>query len=347
MTPKQLLQRIQKPPLPPGFLFLGNELFYRDRCRQALARAVLGEEKGEGFIELDLSEQPLSRLADEARTLSLFASARLIVGFNAEAALPKRVADGGSAGAEVLRDYFRNPTPDVVIVIEAKRYDWSERDDKPKLERLAKFFSVVPEIVKFERLTAGEALAAARDLARRLKLSIDPGALSDLVEMLGSDMARLAGDLEKLAVFADGKKEITREDIEVLIPEARQRGMFELSDALAQKNRRRALDILDTLARAGEYWPMQINLLAGLFRQALAVKEGRARSVQEVLRLFQRHGIRIWPARAKQLLDIARQFTQSEIEQALVELFRADRDLRRERPDDRVIVEQLVMSLTA
>jgi DNA polymerase-3 subunit delta len=349
MTPKQFLQNARKSPLAAGYLFLGNELFYRDRCRQALLQAVLGEDAQpghEGLTEFDLAEQPLSRLLDDARTFSLFADKRLIVGSNAEAALPRNVA-ASSPDTDALVRYFEKPAPGVVILLESTRYDWSDRDDKARLERMEKFFSAVPETVKFERFTAGEALAAAQVLARRLNLAIEPEVLTELVEMLGNDVARLSNDLEKIALYAGGGQEVTRADIELLVPEARQRGMFEFSDALARKDRQRALEVLDTLALSGEHWPIQLSLLAGLFRQALAAKEQRARSVQDVMRIFNQYGIRIWPARAKQIVDIARQFSQTELERAVEAMFGADRDLRRERPDDRVIMEQLVVNLTA
>jgi hypothetical protein len=54
----------------------------------------------------------------------------------------------------------------------------------------------------------------------------------------------------------------------------------------------------------------------------------------------------MWPARARQIIEVGEKFSRTDLEQALVALFRADRDLRRERPDDRIIIEQLVMSLT-
>ena len=349
MTPKQFFQTIPKCSLAAGYLFLGNELFYRDRCRRVLLRAVLGEDAQsghEGLTEFDLAEQPLHKLIDDARTFSLFADKRLIVGCNAEAALPRNLA-ASSPDAAALSRYFEKPTPGVVVLFESTRYDWSDRDDKARLERMQKYFSAVPETIKFERFTAGEALAAAQVLARRLNLTIETEVLSELVEMLGNDVARLSNDLEKIALYAEGGREITRTDIELLVPEARQRGMFEFSDALAHKNRQQALDILDTLALSGEHWPVQLSLLAGLFRQALAAKEQRARSVPDVMRIFNHHNIRIWPARAKQIVEIARQFSQAELERAVGAMFEADRDLRRERPDDRVIMEQLVVNLTA
>ena len=356
MTPKQFLRQIEKPPLKPAYLLLGNELFYRDRCRRTLIRAALGDaavEAGapEGLIEIDLSEQPLSRLIDEARTLSLFASARVIVGSSAEAVLPRgaAVTKNSKTANEfaALAAYTGNPSPGVVLLFESTRYDWGNRDDKSRIDRVVRAFSKSAEIVELVRLTPSEALKTATVLAKRLNVRISPALLSELVDTLGSDMARLAGELEKLALYAGPESEITGKQIELLIPEARQRGVFEFSEALSKGDRLRALDVLDTLARTGTSWPMQISLIASLFRQALAAKEDRAQNANQVTQLFSRHGIRIWPARARQVFDIGRYFSQQQLETALIQLSQADRDLRRERPSDRLIMEQLVLSLTA
>jgi DNA polymerase-3 subunit delta len=350
MKPRQFLQRIAKGPSAAGYLFLGNEQYNRDRCRRALVQSVLGNanaDETEGLTHFDLSEHSIYDLLDDARTLSLFATSRVIVGANAESALPRRIVSKAGPEIEALRKYFADPTSGVVILFEATRYDSSDRDDKTKIERVARFFAPVPERVELDRLSPRDVLSDAQTLAKRLELNIDSKALADLVEMLGADMARVAGDLEKLSLYAGKDGRITADEIELLIPEARQRGMYEFSDALAHRDRRRALDILDTLARSGEYWPMQINLLAGLLRHALIVKEEGLKSVANVSRTFQQKGLRMWPARAKQVLEISRQFTQEELEGALERLFDADRDLRRERPNDRVIMEELVVNLTS
>jgi DNA polymerase III delta subunit len=92
---------------------------------------------------------------------------------------------------------------------------------------------------------------------------------------------------------------------------------------------------------------MQLTLLAGLFRQALAVRESNARDSRQVVSALGRHGVRIWPSRAQQLLGVARKFSKQELEKALIGFFEADRDLRRERPDDRFIMERLIVELTA
>src|SRR6185503_14703693 len=111
-------------------------------------------------------------VVQEARTLSLFATRRLIVAYNAEAVLlrARDVEDSDEEGAAASGDpfggYFRNPTPGVVILIEALRFNWDDRDEKKKLERLSKYFSTGPVVVEMRRLDPQAALEGARRLVR-------------------------------------------------------------------------------------------------------------------------------------------------------------------------------------
>ena len=350
ITPKQFIDRIKKAEPQPVYLFLGNELFFRDRCRRALTQVVLGDSatetpNPEGLTEIDLGRQHLAALIDEARTMSLFATARLLIGAHAEAAIPRVTGAKAAEPFEALRSYAASPTPGTVVLFEATRFDLGERDDKPKIDRLVKLFGSACEIVEMKRLSADQALRESAARAEQLGLQIDRSSLTDLVEMLGGDMGRLANELEKLSLYVGSDRPVQGEDLELLIPEARRRGVFEFSDALAHGDRVRALDILDTLAETGVSWPMQVNLIAGLLRQALAMKEQGARTAQQVLSVSKQYGIRMWPPRVRQLVEIGRHFSPGRLEKALIRLGEADRDLRRERPNDRVIMEQLVMAL--
>jgi DNA polymerase-3 subunit delta len=357
VDPAQFLLQLQKSRPAAGYLFLGNELFSRDACRKALLEAALPPEDREaGLVQYDLSETTLDAVLEDARTLSLFAGARLIIAYNAEALLLRARDTDDAEQAELSRDrqgaddpfrgYFRNPTPGAVILIEALRFDWDDRDESKKLERLAKYFSAVPVTVEMRRLDPRAALEGARRLARQHQLAIGDPLLAELAEALGHDMARIANEISKLALYAGGGKEITRDDLAALVPEARTSGLFELTDALAARDRTRALEILDTLTRMDVYLPLQISFLAGVFRYALAVKQAGVRNAGEVNRLFQRLGLPVWPARAQQALETANRFTRAQLERAMVLLFETDRDLRRDRPDDRIVMERLVWTLT-
>lgn len=349
LKPGNLIKQLRKGGKPAaGYLFLGVEPFYRSRCRDAVRKAVLGADPDEtAKVEVDLAEQPLNHLLEEARTLSLFDSSRLVVGRNAEKALPRTGGKAGKIDQQRLAEYFKDPVPGTTVLLEAVRYDSQERGQKDKLQRVGKFFAAVPVRIDLDPLSVQEACFVGRVLAGRMGLKIRQNVVAELVDMLGADAFRIENELEKLVLYVGKDREVAGDDLELLVPEARQSGLFQFSEALVTRDRARALELLDTMSKAGMYWPMQLNLIAGLFRQALAAKELGLKGPHQIRARLAEFGLRVWPARAKQLAGIMSRFREQELRDALVALFEADRGLRSSRPEDRVVVEMLVMKLTS
>ena len=348
MKPGDLIRRLRKRHEPAaGYLLLGAEPFYRSRCRQAIREAVLGPDPDvTAMVEIDLAKRPLRDLVEEASTMSLFAPNRLVVGRNAEGAVPKTAGRARDSARRSLAAYFNDPAPGTTVVLEAVRHDSHDRGSKEKLQRIGKFFDAVPVRIDLVALSVDEAHFVGRVLARRMGLRISEQAVSQLVEMLGADGFRIENELEKLLLFAGPDREVTRADLELLVPEARQSGLFQFSEALAARDRAGALRVLDTMAKSGMHWPLQLNLIAGLFRQALAAKELGLRNARQISGGLARTGSRVWPQRARQLAGIVSRFRESELRDALIALFEVDRGLRSSRPEDRMLMEMLVIRLT-
>lgn len=348
LKPVDLIKTLRNGGKPAsGYLFLGAEPFYRSRCKQAIRDAVLGSDPDEtAAVEVDLSERDLADLIDEARTQSLFVSERLIVGRSAEQAVPRTTGKAAKAEQQMVQDYFKDPEAGTVLVIEATRYDSRDRDEKRKIERVEKFFDSVPVHVELHPLSASEAQFVGKHLARQMGVGIDPNVLASLVDMLGSDAFRIENELQKLSLYAGKDAAVTAADLDALVPEARQSGVFEFSQALAARDRARALLLLDTMSRAGMYWPLQLNLIAGLFRQALAAKQLGLRNSRQIASQLQTFGLGVWPERARQIEGIVSRFRLHELREALIAIYEADKRLRSAVPDDRVAVEMLVMQLT-
>ncbi|MGD0499139.1 MAG: DNA polymerase III subunit delta [Bryobacteraceae bacterium] len=346
MTPAQFLARIEKH-LPPAVLLLGPEGYERRRIKWALT-AVFPEG---AVAERDLTESSLAEVLDDARSLSLFAAERLIWALNAEAALPRGRPDdeaegaAGKGGPSPLAAYAKNPTPGVTLVFEAARFDF-EGDDKRKLERVRTFYEAVPEVVELRRYSDPEARAEADALARRAGLRLDPAAFDLLVEALGADISRIAVEVEKLSLFAPGRA-ISAEDIAALAPEARATTIFALVNALGRRDRARALEILDTLTREGEYLPLALAFLSTQFRMALAAREAGLKSAPQIQGHFSRLGTPMWGSRAEQVYQTVAKFGKPQLERALKLIFEADKGLRDARPDDRIVMELLILRLTA
>ena len=352
MTAAQLLSRVKRGQTPPLLLLIGPEAYQRSQLKQTLSAAA-----GPGAVtEHDLTQVSLSEVLDDARSLSLFAADRLIWVSNAEAALPRGRAvadadgpdaDGESASAATnaapLAAYASDPTPGTVLVFESIRYDF-DGDDKRKLERVAKFYSAIPDVVELRRLAAHDARREAESLAAQAGLRLDATAFDLLVEALAADLARISVEVEKLALYA-GNRKLTVEDIATLVPDARASNIFALVNALGRRDRSRALEILDTLTREGEYLPLALSFLSTQFRLALAAREANLKSAQQIQSHFTRMGIPMWSARAEQIAQTAAKFGKPQIERAMKLIFEADRGLRDARPDDRIVMEQFILKL--
>lgn len=357
MSPDQFVSGIAKSSPVAVYLFLGPEAYQRDRCRRELLRAALGDDpeaRENGFSRHDLSETTLASALDDARAMSLFASQRLIWIASAEAALPRTRASAasdddateGDSDAARLAAYLREPTPGTVVVIESSRYGF-EGEDKAKLERVLKFYAAIPAQVEFRAYSPESARALAQSLAKECGLMLGLSELALLLEATGGDAARLANEIEKLRLLTGGTRKVTAEDIASLVANAQQATIFALVAALGRGDRARAFEILDTLDREGEYMPLALTFLATQFRMALAAREAGARNAQQIQSHFTKLGARMWPERARQIEQTVSAFSKEKLERAIGKLFDADRDLRDARPDDRIVMEEMILALTA
>jgi DNA polymerase-3 subunit delta len=349
MTPAQFHARL-KTGAPAATLLLGPEAYGRRRIKEAMTSAA----PADAMAQHDLAEMALAEVIDDARALSLFASERLIWVTNAELALPKGKAataededgEGGATGAgdaAVLAEYMRDPTPGVTLVFEAMRFDF-EGDDKRKSDRVRKFYSSIPDVVELRRYLPQEARAETESLVRQAGFRMDPAAVEMLVEALGADIARIAVEIEKLSLFA-GTRPIGEDDVTALVPDARATTIFALVNALGRRDRVKALAVLDTLTREGEYLPLALAFLSTQFRMALVAREAGLKSAGQVQQHFTKMGVQMWQSRAEQVYQTVAKFSKSQLERAMELIYKADKGLRDARPDDRIVMEQFILEL--
>jgi len=284
----------------------------------------------------------------------LFASRRVIWIGGAEAVLPRGRAataaesdEGGEAGdAGQLAAYLREPTPGTVVVLESSRYGF-EGEDKAKLERVQKHFAAIPAQVEFRPFSPEAVRSLAQALAKKTGLQLGLAELAMLLDATGGDATRIAVEIEKLYLFTGGARKVTADDIAVLVPDAQATTIFALVAALGRSDRTRALEILDTLAREGEYMPLALTFLATQFRAALVAREAGLRNASQIQAHFNKLGARMWPQRAREIEQTVGAFSKAKLERAVGKLFAADRALRDARPDDRIVMEELILTLTA
>jgi len=355
LTPEQFLAKIAKQPPAPAYLFLGQEGYQRRLCREALLDRLLPKDlRADGFTQIDLEGSSLAEVVDDARSLSLFASERVIWVAAAELALPRRLptaddtTEDGKPTESELASYLKAPTPGVVIVFECSRFDFTG-DDKPKIDRVEKFYAGIGAgaTVEFRHFTPESSRHLAQDLSRQAGLKLAGAELAALLDAVAGDAGRLASEIEKLALFVGPGRPVTTDDLRALVPNAAQATIFALVNALGKRDRKTALQSLDILVRDGEYLPLALTFLGSQFRLALAAKEARISTVQQAQAFFQRIGVRMWRDRAEQVVATAGAFPRPALARAVQLLYDTDKKFREGYKNDQLVMELLVLALTS
>ncbi len=335
----EFLQEAAQGKFAPGYLLAGHELFFRDRFREALVKFFLQDQR-QDVAEHDLAEIPVRDALDDAASLGLFAGRRLLWLRNAEALLARRKAapqedtEADSAGEpqtaarhspEAIAAYFERPQPASVLVFEATSLDLGDRDDARKAERLEKLLPVPS--VRLERATLGQAARYLAEEAQRRGFVLEDDAAPVLAEACAGDLARASLELEKLMLYAAGRDRITSADVEALVPAEGSFTLWEISDAIGERDVPRALRLVQEMLRQNIPPLLLSSLIAAQVRKLLKCKEGAREWIHPKVR------------------EQARKFSGKELTQALEKLFEADVALRSSPPEERIVLELLVMDL--
>lgn len=112
--------------------------------------------------------------------------------------------------------------------------------------------------------------------ARSRNIAIDGRAVQTLADFVGPNLRQLDNELEKLATYA-GKRHITVDDVKLLVSDASEALIWDLTDALSQRNGRRAMQSLYELRKGDANAFYLLTMIARQYRIMLKVKAAMRR----------------------------------------------------------------------
>ena len=339
--------------LRPGYVLVGDEAFLYQRCRQGVL-ATLAPEGARDFSlhDLDLADTPIFDILDRAQTPSLMAPFQVVFIRGL-----KNLYGRGSKKEEfaAIDAYFRSPNPQAVLLFVAdhlriptdlRRMDYQ---DKERYDRIRETLGDWCGFVELARVDEGDAIKWVIAQAETRNVKFDADAARELVDALGADMMMVASEFEKLCLYVEGKGRVTLGDVETMVLAAKQRSLYELTDAISQRDRSRALLLLHGLLNAsdgGEDAAIgHLYMLARTFRQMLIILEKNVRDSRAIWAVLWQ-GFRMPPFAAEDLIRQARRYkSRRELTRALRLVARADLELRSSPANKLLVLERLVLAL--
>jgi DNA polymerase-3 subunit delta len=200
------------------------------------------------------------------------------------------------------------------------------------------------------RVEENDAIRWVTDTAESRGVRFDPDAARELVDSLGADMMLISSEFEKLLLYVEGKNRVTLGDVETMVLAAKQRSLYELTDAISAKDRPRALALLHGLLNAsdgGEDAAIgHLYMLARTFRQMLIILEKNVRDSRAIWQALWQ-GFRMPPFAAEDLIRQARRYkSRRELTRALRLVARADLELRSSPANKLLVLERLILDLS-
>ncbi len=350
---ERFVSELESRKLRAAYVFVGDEAFFRKRFRDAiLDHLVPPDLRDFGLFEFDLADNDLAEVLDRARTPSLMAPFQVFFVRGV-----KNLFGRGSNEEKLaaIEDYCKNPNPDALLIFVADHISIPadvrrmEMQDKERYQRIRETMGTYCGIVELARVEEGEAVRWISEYCASREVKIEADGARELVDALGGDMMMISNELEKLILYVDEKKRVTLGDVETMVLAAKQRSLYELTDAISSKERVRALEILDAILSSGEGEEAAIGhiyMLAKTFRQMLVILERNVRD-QRMLWAALWQGFRVPPFAADDIIRQARRYkSRRELTRSIRLVAKADLALRSSPVSKRMVLERLVIDLT-
>jgi DNA polymerase-3 subunit delta len=350
----RFVSEVQARNLRPVYVFVGDEVFFRRRCREAILEHLVSPELRDfSVFDFDLAETDLAEVLDRLRTPSLMAPFQV---FFVRGVKTLYGRGSNEDKLQAIEEYSKDPNPDAALILiadhisipaDARRM---EMTDKERYERIRETLGQFCGIVELSRVEEGEAVRWIGEYGTTRDVKIETDAARELVDALGGDMMMVSNELEKLILYVGEKKRITLGDVETMVLAAKQRSLYELTDAISAKDRVKALEILDAILTTGEGEEAAIGhlyMLAKTFRQMLVILERNVRD-QRMLWAALWQGFRVPPFAADDIIRQARRYkSKRELTRSIRLVAKTDLALRSNPVSKRLVLEKLVLDLTA
>jgi len=313
--------------IAPLYYFYGDEPYLMDRAAKRLVDAVVSADFRDFNLDVFYgAECKGDEIAAAAQTLPLFAERRMV--------LVKRGGDLSAQALETLSLCVSDPSPTTCLAIVGEKVD----NRKRFFQELKKTGVLVECKRPYENQLGGFIRGEAHQLGKR----IEPTAAEMLVYLVGNNLAELASQLEKVAIFVGQRDTITLADVRAVVSDTKVESVFDLANALGERDVAKALRSLATILRDGEAPLMLLAMIARHFRQLWRVRELLQKRVPQA-DIAKATGIN--PYFLKAVMVQARNFTVGELVALFEQLFAADCALKGGSRKPALTMERLVMGI--
>lgn len=320
-----LLKELEKGNIRPVYLFCGSEKYLMEEAMKKIESFVVDPAaKYFNYNTFQGSETSVEAVIDAAQTMPMMARRRLVVVKDADKL--------SSAETEKLGRYIKDPCPSTCLVLTAEKVDL----------RKGLFQALKDCTAKFDPVYENQLPQWIKRKAESKSKEITLDACHYLIGVVGSNLLRLENELEKAILYAGDIKEISLKDIEAVSAGSRLKSIFELTDAVGNKDKVKVVNVLGELLGNGENGVYILFMVARQLRLIWKVKTLMDAKLEPAA--IGRE-LKIPPFLQKGIMEQARRFSGKELREIFPRLLEADASLKSGKLTDKLVLESLLLGL--
>lgn len=322
---KQINEDIKQGNFKQIYLLYGEERYLRRQYRDRLQKALCSDGDTMNTHVFQGKDIPVGEIIDLAETLPFLAERRVIF-----------INDSGlfKSGGEKMAEYFTAPNETTFFV-----FTESEVDKRSKLYKAVQSKGYIAEFSIQDENTLKRWVAGT--LAKENK-KITENTVTLFLSKTGTDMENIQMELEKLICYCMEKEIVTNADVEAVCTTRISNHIFDMINAIADKNKHKALDLYYDLLALKEP-PMRILfLIARQCNMLLQAKELKSKGYDNRT-IASKMGIA--PFIAGKYLTQASKFKTSTLKTAVEKCVDAEAAVKSGRMNDMMSVEILILSV--
>lgn len=305
---ERIIHDVQAGRFKPVYCFMGAESYYIDRLADyVVEQAVAPEQRDFNMIMLYGADAGADKIISAAKSFPMGAD-RLVVCVK-EA---QNVKD-----LDLLAYYLQKPQPTTVLVL---CYKNGVLDRRKKLSAL---IEKTGELYESKKLYESQLPGFIRDYLGRKHVAIDPKAATMMADYVGTDLNRMAGELDKLVIaLPENERTVRPELVEALIGVSKDFNNFELLEAIIAKDvvkANRIINYFDSNPKANPV-PVTLSTLFKFFSQLMQAYYAPDRSERGVALWL---GVPDWQVR-RNVIPAMRVYNGRKVMQIVHEIRRAD-----------------------
>ncbi|MCK9304959.1 MAG: DNA polymerase III subunit delta [Bacteroidales bacterium] len=282
-----IIREISAGEIAPLYVLMGEEPYYSDIITEKIAaKALAPHERDFNLLTMYGPETDAVRITEAARRYPMMAARQVVI--VKEAQLLDHIDD--------LIHYFSNPFPSTVLVISLTGKSLDKRGS------LYKTALKNATVLESSALREYQLTPWIEDYVNKRGRSIDRQASELLAEHCGTELRKVAKELDKLITHIGSNERITITDVEENTGISREFNTFELAKAVSARDTYKAVRIATHFGKHSKQYPNVLTFAAlfyqfsKLLKYHAYIKSGKSTSSPYFLK-----ATGAWPSEAKEL----------------------------------------------